>query len=109
MATDYGIRKGPSYDGEQEQFNNDVIVLDVLCTDVINQIIIDKGSDDVSIQNVLTAFERIQSCDPYLIERLGAFLGNISIKNAEDLPSVSYEVILRNSKDKEKLTYNIYC
>ena len=45
MAVDNGLRKGENYPGTQEDFNNDITTLCVLCQDLMNDIVIDKGSE----------------------------------------------------------------
>ena len=111
MAVDNGLRKGENYPATQEDFNNDITTLCVLCQDLVNGVVIDKGSEEVSIMDIVHAFERIEVVDPSLISRLDAKLGNVLVKSETEvnIPGVEYDVIIHNEKDQQKITFSICC
>lgn len=111
MAVDNGLRKGEHYPATQEDFNNDITALCVLCQDLINGVVIDKGSEDISIMDVVHAYERIEVIDPSLISRLDAKLGKVLVKSETEvnIPGVEYDVIIRNEKDQQKITFSVCC
>ncbi len=111
MAVDNGLRKSENYPATQEDFNNDITTLCVLCQDLINGIIIDKGSEDICIMDIVHAFERIEVVDPSLVSRLDARLGKVLVKSETEvnIPGVEYDVVIRNEKDQQKITFSICC
>ena len=112
MAVDNGLRKGEYYPATQEDFNDDITTLSVLCQDLINSVVIDKGSEDVSIiMDIVHAFERIEVVDPSLISRLDAKLGKVLVKSETEvnIPGVEYDIVIRNEKDQQKITFTICC
>lgn len=111
MAVDNGLRKSDSYSGTQEDFNNDITTLCVLCQDLINAVVIDKGSEDICIMDIVHAFERIEVVDSSLIARLDAKLGKVIVKSETEvnIPGVEYDVVIRNEKDQQKITFSICC
>ena len=110
MAVDNGLRKGENYPGTQDDFNND-ITLCVLCQDLINGIVIDKGSEDICIIDIVNAFEKLKVVDPSLISRLDAKLGKVTVKSKTEIniPGVKYDIIIHNEKDQQKITFSICC
>lgn len=111
MAVDNGLRKGKNYPATQEDFNNDITTLCVLCQDLINGVVIDKGSEDISIMDIVHAYERIEVVDPSLVSRLDAKLGKVLVKSETEvnIPGVEYDVIIRNEKDQQKITFSVCC
>ena len=111
MAVDNGLRKGEHYPATQEDFNNDITALCVLCQDLVNGVVIDKGSEDISIMDIVHAYERIEAVDPSLISRLDAKLGKVTVKSETEvnIPGVEYDVIIHNEKDQQKITFSICC
>lgn len=112
MAVDNGLRKGEHYPATQEDFNDDITTLSVLCQDLINSVVIDKCSEDVSIIiDIVHAFERIEVVDPSLISRLDAKLGKVTVKSETEvnIPGVEYDIVIRNEKDQQKITFSICC
>lgn len=111
MAVDNGLRKGEHYPATQEDFNDDITTLSVLCQDLINAVVIDQGSEEVSIMDIVHAFERIEVVDPSLISRLDAKLGKVLVKSETEvnIPGVEYDVVIRNEKDQQKITFTICC
>lgn len=111
MAVDNGLRKGENYPGTQEDFNNDITTLCVLCQDIVNGVVIDKGSEDICITDMVNAFEKIKTVDPSLIARLGAKLEKVTVKSETEVnfPGVEYEIINHNEKDQQKITFSICC
>lgn len=111
MAVDNGLRKGENYTGTQEDFNNDITALCVLCQDIMNGIIIDRGCEDICITDIINAFEKLKTVDPSLITRLGAKLEKVTVKSETEVnfPSVEYEIINHNEKDQQKITFSICC
>lgn len=111
MAVDNGLRKSENYPATQEDFNNDITTLCVLCQDLINGVVIDRGSEDISIMDIVRAFERIEVVDPSLMSRLDAKLGKVLVKSETEvnIPGVEYDVIIRNEKDQQKITFSVCC
>ena len=111
MAVDNGLRKGENYPATQEDFNNDITALCVLCQDLMNGIVIDKGSEDICITDMVNAFEKIKTVDPSLIARLGAKLGKVTVKSETEvnIPSVEYDIIIHNEKDQQKIVFSVCC
>lgn len=111
MAVDNGLRMGESYPATQEDFNNDITTLCVLCQDLINGVVIDKGSEDICIADIVNAFESIEVVDPSLVSRLDAKLGKVLVKSETEvnIPGVEYDVIIHNEKDQQKITFSICC
>lgn len=111
MAVDNGLRKGEHYPATQEDFNDDITTLNVLCQDLINAVVIDKGSEEVSIMDIVHAFERIEVVDPSLISRLDAKLGKVLVKSETEvnIPGVEYDIVIRNEKDQQKIIFTICC
>lgn len=111
MAVDNGLRKGEHYPATQKDFNDDITTLSVLCQDLINGIVIDKGSEEISIMDIVHAFERIEVVDPSLISRLDAKLGKVLVKSETEvnIPGVEYDIVIRNEKDQQKITFTICC
>ena len=111
MVVDNGLRKGENYPGTQEDFNNDITALCVLCQDLINGIVIDKGSEDICITDIVNAFEKLKVVDPSLISRLDAKLVKVTVKSETEIniPGVEYDIIIHNEKDQQKITFSICC
>lgn len=111
MAIENSLVKGDSYLGTQKDFNDDVTTLCILCQDIINSVVIDKGSDGVSIMDIVYAFQRIEVFNPSLIARLDAKLDRVNIKSETEvnIPGVEYEIVIRNEKDQQKITYSVCC
>lgn len=111
MAVNNGLRKGEHYPATQEDFNDDITTLSVLCQDLINAVVIDKVSEEVSIMDIVHAFERIEVVDPSLISRLDAKLGKVLVKSETEvnIPGVEYDIVIRNEKDQQKITFTICC
>ncbi len=111
MAVDNGLRMGENYSATQEDFNNDITALCVLCQDLINSVVIDKGSEDICITDIVNAFEKLKVVDPSLISRLDAKLGKVTVKSETEIniPSVEYDIIIRNEKYQQKITFSICC
>ena len=111
MAIDNGLRKGENYSATQEDFNNDITTLCVLCQDIMNSTVIDKGSEDICITDIVNAFERLKTVDPSLISRLDAKLGKVTVKSETEvnIPGVEYDIIIHNEKDQQKITFSICC
>lgn len=111
MAVDNGLRKGENYSATQEDFNDDIATLCVLCQDIVNGIVIDKGSEDICITDIVNAFERLKTVDLSLISRLDAKLGKVTVKSETEvnIPGVEYDVIIHNEKDQQKITFSICC
>ena len=111
MAVDNGLRKGENYSGTQEDFNNDITALCVLCQDLMNGIVIDKGCEDICITDIVNAFEKLKTVDPSLISRLDAKLVKVAVKSETEIniPGVEYDIIIHNEKDQQKITFSICC
>lgn len=111
MAVDNGLRKGEHYPATQENFNDDITTLCVLCQDIMNGTVIDKGSEDICIADIVNAFERLKTVDPSLISRLDAKLGKVTVKSETEVNTsgVEYDVIIHNEKDQQKITFSICC
>ena len=111
MAVDNGLRMGENYPATQEDFNNDITALCVLCQDLMNGTVIDKGSEDICITDIVNAFERLKTVDLSLISRLDAKLGKVTVKSETEVntPGVEYDVIIHNEKDQQKITFSICC
>lgn len=112
MAVDNGLRKGENCPGTQEDFNNDITTLCVLCQDLVNGVVIDKCSEDICITDIVNAFEKLKTVDPSLIARLGAKLEKVTVKSETEVnfPGVEYEIINHNEKDQQKkITFSICC
>ena len=111
MVVDNGLRKDENYPGTQEDFNNDITALCVLCQDIVNGIVIDKGSEDICIIDIVNAFEKLKVVDPSLISRLDAKLVKVTVKSETEvnIPGVEYDVIIHNEKDQQKITFSICC
>ena len=111
MAVDNGLRKGENYPATQEDFNNDITTLCVLCQDIVNGIVIDKGSEDICITDIVNAFEKLKVVDPSLISRLDAKLVKVIVKSETEIniPGVEYDIIIHNEKDQQKITFSICC
>ena len=111
MAVDNGLRKGENYQATQEDFNNDITALCVLCQDLMNGIVIDKGSEDIRITDIANAFERLKAVDPSLISRLDAKLGKVTVKSETEvnIQGVEYEIIIHNEKDQQKIVFSVCC
>ena len=111
MAVDNGLRKSENYQATQEDFNNDITALCVLCQDLMNGIVIDKGSEDICITDIVNAFERLKAVDSSLISRLDAKLGKVIVKSDTEvnIPGVEYDIIIHNEKDQQKITFSICC
>lgn len=111
MAVDNGLRMGESYPATQEDFNNDITALCVLCQDIMNSTVIDKGSEDTCITDIVNAFERLKTVDTSLISRLDAKLGKVTVKSETEvnIPGVEYDIIIHNEKDQQKITFSICC
>lgn len=111
MAVDNGLRMGENYPATQEDFNNDITALCVLCQDLMNGTVIDKGSENICITDIVNAFERLKTVDPSLISRLDAKLGKVIVKSETEvnIPGVEYDVIIHNEKDQQKITFSICC
>lgn len=111
MAVDNGLRKSENYPATQEDFNNDITALCVLCQDLMNGALIDKGSEDICITDIVNAFERLKAVDPSLISRLDAKLGKVIVKSDTEvnIPGVEYDIIIHNEKDQQKITFSICC
>ena len=111
MAVDSGLRKGENYPATQEDFNDDITTLCVLCQDLMNGIVIDKGSEDICITDIVNAFERLKAVDSSLISRLDAKLGKVTVKSETEvnIPGVEYDIIIHNEKDQQKITFSICC
>ena len=105
MAVYNGLRKSENYQATQEDFNNDITALCVLCQDLMNGVVIDKGSEDICITDIVNAFERLKAVDSSLVSRLDAKLGKVIIKSETEvnIPGVEYEIIIHNEKDQQKL------
>ena len=103
--------KGDNYQGTQKDFNDDITTLCILCQDIVNSVVIDKGSEDICVMDVFNAFERIKAFNPSLIARLDAKLNRVNIKSETEvnIPGVEYEIIIRNEKDQQKITYSVCC
>ena len=111
MAVDNGLRKSENYPATQEDFNNDITALCVLCQDIVNGIVIDKGIEDICIADITNAFEKLKVADPSLISRLDAKLGKVTVKYETEIniPGVEYDIIIHNEKDQQKITFSICC
>lgn len=111
MAVENCLIKGDSYLGTQKDFNDDITTLCILCQDLINSVIIDKGSEGICITDIVRAFERIEAVDPSLIARLDAKLERVNIKSETEvnIPGVEYDVVIRKEKDQQKITYSVCC
>lgn len=111
MAIENSLIKGDSYLGTQKDFNDDITTLCILCQDLINSVIIDKGSEGICITDIVRAFERIEAVDPSLIARLDAKLERVNIKSETEvnIPGVEYDVVIRKEKDQQKITYSVCC
>lgn len=111
MAVDNGLRKDEHYSATQEDFNDDITALCVLCQDIMNSTVIDKGSEDICITDIVNAFERLKTVDPSLISRLDAKLGKVLVKSETEvnIPGVEYDIVIRNEKDQQKITFSICC
>lgn len=111
MAVENCLIKGDSYTGTQKDFNDDITTLCILCQDIINGVVIDKGGDGISIMDIVYAFQRIEAFNPSLIARLDAKLDRVNIKSETEvnIPGVEYEIIIRNEKDQQKITYSVCC
>ena len=111
MAVDNGLRKSENYPATQEDFNDDITALCVLCQDIVNGIVIDKGSEDTCITDIANAFEKLKTVDPSLIYRLDAKLGKVNVKYETEIniPGVEYDIIIHNEKDQQKITFSICC
>ena len=111
MAIENSLIKDDSYLGTQKDFNDDITTLCILCQDLINSVIIDKGSEDICITDIVRAFERIEAVDPSLITRLDAKLERVNIKSETEvnIPGVEYDVVIRKEKDQQKITYSVCC
>ena len=111
MAVDNGLIKSENYPATQEDFNNDITALCVLCQDLMNGIVIDKGSEDICITDIVNAFERLKAVDLSLISRLDAKLGKVIVKSDTEvnIPGVEYDIIIHNEKDQQKITFSICC
>ena len=111
MAVDNDLRKGENYLGTQEDFNNDITTLCVLCQDIVNGIVIDKCSEDICITDIVNAFEKLKVVDPSLISRLDAKLVKVTVKSETEIsiPGVEYDIIIHNEKDQQKITFSICC
>lgn len=111
MAVDSGLRIGESYPATQEDFNDDITTLCVLCQDIMNSTVIDKGSEDICITDIVNAFEKLKVVDPSLISRLDAKLGKVTVKSETEvnIPGVEYDIIIHNEKDQQKITFSICC
>ena len=111
MAIENCLIKGDNYQGTQKDFNDDITTLYILCQDIVNSVVIDKGSEDICVMDVFNAFERIKAFNPSLIARLDAKLNRVNIKSETEvnIPGVEYEIIIRNEKDQQKITYSVCC
>ena len=111
MVVDNGLRKGENYQATQEDFNDDITALCVLCQDIVNGIVIDKGSEYICITDIVNAFERLKTVDPSLISRLDAKLEKVTVKSETEvnIPGVEYDIIIHNEKDQQKITFSICC
>lgn len=111
MAIENSLLKGDNYSGTQKDFDDDITTLCILCQDIINGVVIDKGSKGVCIMDIVCAYQRTEVFDHSLFNRLGAELGRVTIKSGTEvnIPSVEYEVIIHNEKDQQKITYSVCC
>ena len=111
MAVNNGLRKGENYPATQEDFNDDITTLCVLCQDLMNGVVIDKGSEDTCITDIANSFEKLKTVDPSLISRLDAKLGKVTVKSETEIniPGVEYDIIILNEKDQQKITFSICC
>ena len=111
MAVENCLIIGDNYSGTQKDFNDDITTLCILCQDIVNSVVIDKGCEDICVMDIFNAFEKIKAFNPSLITRLDAKLGKITIKSETGayLPGVEYDVIIYNEKDQQKITYSVCC
>lgn len=111
MAVENSLVKSDNYSGTQKDFDDDITTLCILCQDIINGVVIDKGSNGVCIMDIVCAYQRIEVFDRSLFDRLGAELGRVTLKSETEvnIPSVEYEVIIHNEKDQQKITYSVCC
>lgn len=111
MAIENSLVKGDNYSGTQKDFNDDITALCILCQDIINSVVIDKGSEDICIMDIVYAFQRIEAFNPSLVARLDAKLDRVNIKSETEIniPGVEYEIVVRNEKDQQKITYSVCC
>ena len=79
--------------------------------DIVNGIVIDKGSEDICITDIVNAFEKLKVVDPSLISRLDAKLEKVTVKSETEvnIPGVEYDIIIHNEKDQQKITFSICC
>ena len=80
MAVENSLVKSDNYSGTQKDFDDDITTLCILCQDIINGVVIDKGSNGVCIMDIVCAYQRIEVFDRSLFDRLCAEIGIVTLK-----------------------------